>query len=352
MSLDDEIKYRTLVETAPDTIFLIDLDSWRIRETNERVEDLLGYTESDLVGQSIERLHPDEDVDRYMEKFREAVREGSIQFSKFDDGAQVYLVAKDGSRVPVDIHANIVEGANGPILFGIARDITEMRRYENEIEQLAGELAVVNRLIRHDIRNDMAVIRGWLGQLKSKLDDTHDETLDLLLQRSESVVELTDTVKDYVEMLSGDSDPQLESVMIDEIVEKEATAAREAYDEAEMTVTGVPSQPVLANSMLASVFRNLFHNAVQHNDKRVPKVDVTAEERAETVVVHVADNGPGVPDERKSDIFGKGDKGLNSSGTGIGLFLVGKLIDQFGGDVRVSDNEPEGAVFSVELRKP
>jgi len=350
--LDDEVKYETLVETAPDAIFLVDMTTGEILEINSRAEELLGYTQAELRGEPVRRVHPGEAAEQYERKFRDAVDRGSIQFSKLEDGTRVYLESKDGTRVPVDICATVVEGSAGPILFGVARDITEIVEYETEVEQLAGELAVVNRLIRHDIRNDMSVILAWLQQLKPDLDAAHHDTLDTLIERSESVVELTDTVKDYVEMLEGDADPQLEPVMLDETVEKEAVATRQAYEAVDLSVHNVPSQPVLANSMLASVFRNLFHNAVQHNDKAVPRIDVTGEDRGDTIAVHVSDNGPGIPERQTEALFEKGTKGLDSSGTGIGLFLIGELIETFDGDITVRDSDSGGTTFSVVLRKP
>jgi len=101
--------------------------------------------------------------------------------------------------------------------------------------------------------------------------------------------------------------------------------------------------------MLHSIFRNLLTNAVQHNDREVPTVTVSASERDETVVVRVADDGPGVSDEQKDEIFAKGTKGGESAGTGLGLYLVETLVDTYGGSVHVEDNEPRGAVFVVEL---
>jgi signal transduction histidine kinase len=67
------------------------------------------------------------------------------------------------------------------------------------------------------------------------------------------------------------------------------------------------------------------------------------------VTVRIADNGPGVPDERKESVFGKGEKGLESDGTGIGTYLVKTLVSRYSGTVWVEDNEPRGAVFVVEL---
>jgi signal transduction histidine kinase len=117
-----------------------------------------------------------------------------------------------------------------------------------------------------------------------------------------------------------------------------------------VTVEGsIPDVEVVGNDMLGSVFRNLLRNATQHNDKTPPEVTVSAAEHDDIVEVRIADNGPGVPDAQKDEIFGRGEKGLESSGAGIGLYLVQSLVDTYGGDVFVEDNDPEGAVFVVEL---
>lgn len=288
---------------------------------------------------------------QYVEKFTESVAEGSVHFSRFDDGAQAYLVTEADRRVPVDIHARVAETDQGPYVFGIAREISAIREYEQEIEQLAGELAVVNRLVRHDIRNEMTVIRGWLRELEGSVDGAEGEMVDRLLRQSDAVVELTDTVRDYVEVLEEDAEIESEPVRVDAVVEREARSARQGHATSEITVERVPEGPVLANSLLGSIFRNLLQNAVKHNDRDVARVTVSGEERAETVVVRVADNGPGIDEARRDRIFGEGQKGLDSAGTGIGLFLVGKLVETFDGEISVRDNEPEGTVFEVELRK-
>jgi signal transduction histidine kinase len=74
--------------------------------------------------------------------------------------------------------------------------------------------------------------------------------------------------------------------------------------------------------MISSMFRNLLKNAVQHNDKEVAEMIVSATDREDTVTVTIADNGPGVHDSQKETVFGKGERRLDSSGTGIRLHLV------------------------------
>lgn len=76
---------------------------------------------------------------------------------------------------------------------------------------------------------------------------------------------------------------------------------------------------------------------------------ITADRTGDHINVRIADNGPGIPDSRKEDIFGKDETGLDSEGTGIGLYLVQSLMDAYDGDVWVEDNDPEGAVFVVQF---
>jgi len=119
-----------------------------------------------------------------------------------------------------------------------------------------------------------------------------------------------------------------------------------------------------ADELLDAFFRNLLKNAIQHNRQETPGIWVSVDCLAETVEIRIADNGPGVDDAHKETIFGKGNQGLDSDGTGIGLYLVQSLVDRYGGDVWVDDREPPsasndqlqtaanestGAVFVVQL---
>lgn len=231
-------------------------------------------------------------------------------------------------------------------------DVTDRESYRQQLEEKAEQLEVLNRVIRHDIRNDMHVILAWSEQLQDHVADEGADALDRVLRKSRHVIELTDIARDFVESLADEQTTELEPIALDEVLASELTTVRDSHSDALFRVSGeIPQVAVRANEMLSSVIRNLFENAVQHNDKETPEITVTCEETAETVRVRIADNGPGIPDNQKEQIFGKGDKGLDSPGTGIGLYLVHTLTEQFDGDVWVEDNEPDGSVFIVELLK-
>ncbi len=81
----------------------------------------------------------------------------------------------------------------------------------------------------------------------------------------------------------------------------------------------------------------------------MPEVSVSASLGDGTVTVRVADNGPGIDPSRRETIFSKGEKGLGSRGSGLGLYLVQTLVEGYGGEVWVEDGDHDGAVFVVEL---
>lgn len=230
-------------------------------------------------------------------------------------------------------------------------DVTEREAYRRQLEQRTEQLEALNRLVRHDIRNDMSVVRGWSEALEPHVDDEGQDALERILRKSDHVIELTETAREFVDSLSGESlEPRPTDLR--RHLDAELEAARESFPDAEFRVAcEIPAASVQANEMLSSVFRNLLENAVRHNDTETPEIDVDVVETDDSVRVRIADNGPGVPDEQKDRVFGRGEKGLDSPGSGIGLYLVHTLTRQFGGDVWLEDNDPRGAAFVVELPK-
>jgi PAS domain S-box-containing protein len=466
-------KYRTLVELAPDPIFLVDMSTGEIIETNERATELLGYERQTLEGMPVTGIHPEDQTGQYLSLFEQTLARSAVRTRELADGSQLYLVTKSGERVPVELHARTValEGSDGPWVYGIARDlserveherklrqfreavtqtahavyitdtdgqieyanpafreisgydkeellgetagifrssgqdgvsdglhetlrageqwqqevvherkngeqivlnqtvsplttddgevekfvtvahdITERKTYERRLEAQRDDLSVLNSVVRHDIRNDLQVVRTRAELLADHVPEAARDHLSTLQDSVDSAIALTTTARELAEvMLQTDADP--DQVAVDGVLSEALGAFRESYPDARVEVTGtVPAVDVVGDELLYSVFRNLLSNAVIHSQTTDPEITVSANlTGAEMVEVRVADDGPGVPDDRKKSIFGKGEKGLDSEGTGVGLYLVKSVVESYGGEVWVEDNQPEGAVFVVTL---
>lgn len=230
---------------------------------------------------------------------------------------------------------------------GICTDITEQKRRERELEAL-------NRVLRHDVRNDVSVIVGWGELLETHLDEEGQERLEKLLSAANNVVDLTEMAHEYAETVVRGSEMNVKPVSLRAVLRDEVALRREVFPHAEFRLPSeVPQVEVLANELLPSVFRNVLSNAVQHNDADEPVVDVEVERSTDEVVVRIADNGPGIPPELRESLFATGVSGIDSVGTwtglGMGLSLVRTLVEQYGGEVRITDNTPTGTVFHIHL---
>ncbi|ELZ80583.1 putative light and redox sensing histidine kinase [Haloferax larsenii JCM 13917] len=233
---------------------------------------------------------------------------------------------------------------------GTFQDITERIHREQRVEDQRDSLEVLNQVIRHDIRNDLQLVLAYADLLDEELDDDN-EHLDRIISAARHSVEVTENAQMMAGIFLGE-DHEFVPTSLARLLRDELDHLCSTYADATIEISEpLPDVTVWANEMLRPVVRNLVGNAVQHNDKDTAEVTVDVRPADETVQLRVADNGPGVPPERREAVFGKGNKGLESGGTGLGLYLVKTIVDKFDGTVWIEDNDPEGAVFVVELPK-
>lgn len=339
---------RRIIESSTDIATIVDQEG-TITYVSPAIERVLGYEPSELVGRDGFNFQS-----RETSELVRAAIEAVIEQPEKARTVQTKFRHADGSWVWVE--STMRNHLDDEIIDGIlvsSRDITERKAYQQRIEEQRDNLETLNQVVRHDIRNDLQLVTAYADILSQRIDPDSEEHgyLETLRDRSEQAVNLTLTAGDIARVMLGDG-TVVQPVLLSDCVMNEIRDVRSAHPGAEIEVDGeIPPVTVEANDMLGSVFRNLLNNAIQHNDKSTPAVTVAATDRGDTVEVSIADNGPGVPESQRSDIFGKGTRGLDSSGTGLGLHLVRTLTDRYGGDVWLRDENSTGAVFVVELQK-
>jgi len=216
------------------------------------------------------------------------------------------------------------------------------------LELQTDQLELLNQVVRHDIRNEvnlgLDILRS--ARRQGSIDEENLERIEEILGH---VAELTETARDMTEMITTLSD-EPDPIRLAPTLKREIANISTVSEAATIEVSGaIPDVEVRVNELLSAVFRNLLTNAIQHSDTDTPEITVSCTPLAGHVAVHIADNGPGIPDEKKEIVFESGETLVGSTGTGFGLPLVETLLEQYGGDIYLSDNEPRGSVFTVVL---
>ena len=331
-------KYQRLVDNSPDEISQVRLDG-TILAANEAMATAFNASQSELVGEQLSSFVPDDVAENRRTQGQRATTAGSVV--TFQDSI--------GLRHFHNIVVPLSTGSDAESVQFVTREITLQKHNEEELRRKKEELTFINRIVSHDIQNDVSVLSGWGEVLENHTDDEGIEMVERIQETSDHIADLTQIARDFVASLEGDSDPDLGPVDLGAIVDTEIDKARSNHDDVIVSVDGAIGVTVRANELLSSVVGNLLNNAVRHNDKDTVEIEISSQQTETTVSLRIADNGPGVPDDQKEAVFEKGNKGAESPGSGIGLYLVDRLVSQYNGEIWVEDNDPTGAVFVVEL---
>ncbi len=236
-------------------------------------------------------------------------------------------------------------GGLGGLLVGYheAGMVSEARQTaQSEAERR--RLEYLNRLLRHDVLNNLTVIDGNLALV---LEDVEDEEtkrrVETARRQSREATEHIQNVRVLVQSARGER--PTERVDFSAVVETELSQLRDAYPDAEITADVPASVHVRADDLVGSVVENLVRNAVEHNDAAVPRVSVALAPDDETVTLTVSDNGPGIPEEIRDSLFEPPAEGDH----GFGLHLVKTLVERYRGTITLSESTSEGTTVAVEL---
>jgi signal transduction histidine kinase len=223
-------------------------------------------------------------------------------------------------------------------------DVTERRRRERH-------LAVLNRVLRHDLRNDVSVIQGSAKLLED--DPGNEKYAALIADQAAEMLTLLRTVQEVEHALDAGR-PSLTEVDVVRVVDEQVAAARQAHPEATVETDLPVDAWVHTTDLVSSAVDNLVENAIEHSDRERPHVRVTVsrltEEDGRYVEVRVADDGPGIPEADRKVLLG-GDSVSLADASGLGLWLVNWIVTESGGEVRYEANDPRGSIVVVRFRR-
>jgi len=212
-------------------------------------------------------------------------------------------------------------------------------RSRKEVEQLASGLSVINRVLRHDLRNHATVLEGQL-----ELIDDDSEQVRIMRQHVWRIVELSEQARNMETILRADDRTPVDASAV---VREVATEVQDQYPAAEIDLDCPGEAPVMAHGLLDTAVANVVENAVVHNEDPEPSVEVTVAERDGMVDIRVSDDGPGIPDHELAIRDHATESALEHS-NGLGLWLVDWFAERSDGDLTIEAGE-DGSEVALSL---
>jgi len=208
-------------------------------------------------------------------------------------------------------------------------------------------LAVLNRVLRHNLRNRMTSIMGQ-AELIATSDNSHADTAESILTSADDLMSLSERARQVEQMLATPSDIERDVVLTD-LATSVLDDYRSEYPDASLSVDIDDSLTTsLDRRTLWHVLDNLVENALVHNDAPTRIVTVSARVTDVGIRLAVSDNGPGLPEHERGVIEAADEEPLEH-GSGLGLWAVKWGVIRLGGELGFHENEPHGTVVTIDL---
>jgi signal transduction histidine kinase len=232
-------------------------------------------------------------------------------------------------------------------IVGIARDITDRKALEADLKTSITQLEVIDRVLRHNLRNSMNIIRGNAETIQEISEGDVTKMAEIIIEESERVVTTADKEREITDMLVDEQSP--EWIDIGGVIDAAVAATRGQYPAVDITVVGATDQQVQVMESIKRALTELLSNAVTHSDQTEPSIEVTVEDRDDAVVIRIADDGPGIPEMEREIITDDAEMTPLYHGSGLGLWLVKLIVQQSGGSLAFDENEPRGSIVTITL---
>lgn len=371
-------RFQKLLASAPEATILVDR-AGRILEFNKRAQELLGYTEAEARAGTVEMLVPPEVRPRH-----QGIRDEYMiapEQRVMARGRDLVAIAKDGSRIPVEINLSPLRYRGEALVAASMVDLRERLRAADELRVSEARLRMANKELEsivyvasHDMRSPLVNLQGFsrqlanaaqkLGPLTAKLPPEEKAQADAILNQevpeavgfiAASTRKMDGLIKGLLRLSRlGRAPLRMVRVDMNHLIAETLASTQFVLTQRNITVeTGDLPQCWGDETQLGQVFSNLIDNAIKYRDPVAPGlIRIQGQILDDYAVYHVEDNGIGIApnhQEHVFEIFHRLAPDGEVPGEGLGLSVVRRILDRHDGDIRLQSTPGVGSRFTVIL---
>ncbi|MFH0966498.1 MAG: PAS domain S-box protein [Methanobacteriota archaeon] len=324
---ESEERYRTIFENTGTAMVIIAEDTTIIL-ANSRFERLSGYSCEEIEGKKSWADFVAVDDLQWMREQHQIRRE------KHEAALTTYefrFISRYGEVHHIMLTIDVIPGT--PRSVASLLDITDRKKMEESIVQVNSRLNLMNSITRHDIRNKVSVLNGYLDIVEDI--GVSDEVSTLLEPMRGAITAITSQIE-FSKLYQNLGTKKPEWIRIQGILPTSHVPSSIAF------IVDIPDMDIYADPMLEKVFENLLDNSVRHGGD-VHSIRISMEKCVDGLLLIWADDGAGIPDEEKPFIFERG-YGKN---TGLGLYLISNILSITGLTITEVGKFGHGARFEI-----
>jgi PAS domain S-box-containing protein len=370
-----ERRFRELLEAAPDAIIEVDSEG-RILTMNARTEQLFGYRRDELQGHAMDALVPDHV--RANHSRHRANYAAHPQTRPMGSGLSLEARRKNGSTFPVEISLSPVKSEDGFRVTAVIRDITERKKsedtlraiqakYTHELELRNQEVEVANRhkseflaSMSHELRTPLHTVIGFSELLdeerKGPLNADQKRFIGHIRKDAQHLLALINEVLDLSKIEAGKLQLRKEALDLTAIIEEALSSIRPRGLEMSITIEANFRSAAIVEAdhvRLKQILYNLLSNAVKFTPRN-GHVCIDVDTVGSFAQVSIQDTGTGISLEEQESVFEQfhqvGTSAAGSrEGTGLGLPITRKLVEEHGGRLWLESEPGKGSRFTFTI---